>query len=78
MSRFGAAGDNAAMESFFSLLQKNGPRPPLLDHARGIADRAIIMWIERAYHRRRRLAAFGRFTPVEFELIMTPPATQAA
>jgi transposase InsO family protein len=25
LGRVGAAGDNAAMESFFNLLQKNGP-----------------------------------------------------
>ena len=44
MGRVGAAGDNAAMESIFSLLQ----------------------------------TALGRLTPVEFEAIMTTPASQAA
>jgi putative transposase len=77
MGRVGAAGDNAAMESFFSLLQKN-----VLDR-RSWATReelriAIVRWIERTYHRRRRQAALGRLTPVEYELIMTPPAAQAA
>ena len=77
MGRVGAAGDNAAMESFFSLLQKN-----VLDR-RTWATReelriAIVTWIERTYHRRRRQAALGRLTPVEYELIMTTPATQAA
>ena len=53
MGRVGAAGDNAAMESFFGLLQKN-----VLDR-RTWATReqlriAIVTWIERTYHRRRR------------------------
>lgn len=77
MGRVGAAGDNAAMESFFSLLQKN-----VLDR-RSWATRhelrlAIVTWIEKTYHRRRRQAALGRLTPVEYETIMTTPATQAA
>ena len=77
MGRVGAAGDNAAMESFFSLLQKN-----VLDRhpwrTREELRIAIVRWIERTYHRRRRQAALGRLTPVEYELIMTPTATQAA
>lgn len=77
MGRVGAAGDNAAMESFFSLLQKN-----VLDR-RSWATReelrvAIVRWIEKTYHRRRRQASLGRLTPVEYELIMTTPLTQAA
>ncbi len=77
MGRVGAAGDNAAMESFFSLLQKN-----VLDR-RSWATReqlriAIVTWIERTYHRRRRQAALGRLTPIEYETIMTTPALQAA
>ncbi|WP_371657239.1 MULTISPECIES: IS3 family transposase [unclassified Streptomyces] len=77
IGRVGAAGDNAAMESFFSLLQKN-----VLDR-RSWATReelriAIVTWIERTYHRRRRQASLGRLTPVEFETVMTPPALQAA
>ena len=77
MGRVGAAGDNAAMESLSSLLQKN-----VLDR-RSWATReqlriAIVRCIETTYHRRRRQAALGRLTPVEYELIMTPAATQAA
>ncbi|TVZ90441.1 integrase-like protein [Streptomyces sp. BK340] len=77
IGRVGAAGDNAAMKSFFSLLQKN-----VLDR-RSWATReelriAIVSWIERTYHRRRRQAALGRLTPVEFETVMTTPALQAA
>ena len=77
MGRVGAAGDNAAMESFFSLLQKN-----VLDRQvwanRDELRIAIVTWIERTYHRRRRQASLGRLTPIEFEAIMTTPATQAA
>ncbi|WP_435873364.1 IS3 family transposase [Nocardia farcinica] len=77
MGRVGAAGDNAAMESFFSLLQRN-----VLDR-RGWGTReqlriAIVVWIERTYHRRRRRDRLGRLTPIEYEAIMTPAARQAA
>ncbi len=77
MGRVGAAGDNAAMESFFALLQKN------VLNRRVWATRqelriAIVTWIERTYHRRRRQRRLGRLTPVEYETIMTPPAALAA
>ena len=39
---------------------------------------AIITWIERTYHRRRRQRRLGRLTPIEYETIMTTQATQAA
>ena len=77
MGKVGAAGDNAAMESFFALLQKN-----VLDRRQWATRQelriAIVTWIERTYHRRRRQDALGRLTPIEFETIMTTPATQAA
>ena len=77
MGRVGAAGDNAAMESFFSLLQKNVlNRQPWA--TREELRIAIVTWIERTYHRRRRQNALGRLTPIEYETIMTAPATQAA
>jgi transposase InsO family protein len=77
MGRVGAAGDNAAMESFFSLLQNN------VLNRRSWTTReelriAIVTWIEKTYHRRRRQAALGRLTPVEYELIMTGTAAPAA
>jgi|TARA_B100000949_G_scaffold93583_1_gene83538 transposase InsO family protein len=64
-------------QSFFSLLQKN------VLNRRAWATRdelriAIVTWIERTYHRRRRQAALGRLTPVEFETIMNPPLALAA
>lgn len=68
MGRVGAAGDNAAMESFFSLLQKN-----VLDRTRWTTREelrlAIITWIEKTYHRRRRQARLDRMTPIEFETV---------
>lgn len=81
MGRVGAAGDNAAMESFFALLQRN-----VLDRqtwaTREALRIAVVRWIERTYHRRPRQAALGRLTPIEYETIMTThdptPATQAA
>ncbi len=65
------------MESRFSLLQKN-----VLDrHSWATREElriAIVTWIERTYHRRRRQNALRRLTPVEFETVMTTPVTQAA
>lgn len=76
MGRVGAAGDNAAMESFFALLQKN-----VLDRrrwaSRGQLRIAIVTWVERTYHRRRRQARLGRLTPVEYEAIIESPAVAA-
>jgi putative transposase len=77
MGQVGSAADNAAMESFFALLQRN-----VLDrHRWATRDElriAIVTWIERTYHRRRRQAALGKLTPIEFEVIMTEQAAQAA
>jgi transposase InsO family protein len=77
MGQVGSAGDNAAMESFFALLQRN-----VLDRhrwdSRDELRIAIVTWIERTYHRRRRQAALGRLTPIEYETIKTPQATKAA
>lgn len=75
MGRVGACGDNAAMESFFALLQNN-----ILDrqrwHTRDELRLAIVTWIERTYHRRRRQRRLGRLTPIEFETLHQ--ATQPA
>jgi putative transposase len=78
MGRVAAAGDNAAMESFFALLQKN-----VLDQrrwrTRDELAYAIIHWIEHTYNRRRRQRGLGKLTPVEYELaFMNPAAAQAA
>ena len=39
---------------------------------------AIVTWIERTYHRRRRQARLGRLTPVEYEVIMYEQVALAA
>lgn len=76
MGRVGACGDNAAMESFFALVQKN-----VLNKKRWQSREELrlelVTWIEKTYHRRRRQRALGRLTPVEFEII-NKPAAQAA
>lgn len=77
MGRVASCGDNAAMESFFSLLQKN------VLNRRSWATReqlriAIVTWIERTYHRRRRQVRLGRLTPIEFEAIMNNDLALAA
>ena len=77
MGRVAAAGDNAAMESFFALLQKN-----VLDRrtwtTREQLRIAMATWIERTYHRRRRQTRLGRLTPIEFETIMNTTVALAA
>ena len=77
MGRVGAAGDNAAMKPFFALIQKN-----VLDRKRWRTRHelriAIITWIERTYHRRRRQARLGRLTPIEYETIINPTFSLAA
>ena len=65
------------MESFFALLQKN-----VLDRqpwtSREELRIAIVTWIERTYHRRRRQSRLGKLTPIEYEAIMATPALRAA
>jgi len=77
MGQVGSAGDHAAMESFFALLQKN-----VLDRrqwaTREELRTAIVTWIEKTYHRRRRQDRLGRLTPVEYEMIMDPTTAHAA
>jgi putative transposase len=68
MGRVGACGDNAAMESFFALLQNN-----VLDRQRWTTRHelrlAIVSWIETTYHRRRKQRRLGKLTPIEFETL---------
>ncbi|RYV49294.1 IS3 family transposase [Pengzhenrongella frigida] len=68
MGRVGSAGDNAAMESFFALVQKN-----VLNRRRWETREelrlAIVTWIEKTYHRRRRQRRLGRLTPIEYETL---------
>ena len=77
MGRVGAAGDNAAMESFWSLLQTN-----VLNQQRWTTRQelrlAIVVWIERKYHRQRAQDTLGGLTPIEFEAKLTEPLILAA
>ncbi|WP_367403068.1 IS3 family transposase [Kocuria marina] len=77
MGRVGSSKDNAAMESFFALLQKN-----VLDrrswNTREQLRIAIVTWIERTYHRRRRQARLGCLTPIGFETIVNTTVALAA
>lgn len=76
MGRVATCADNAAMESFFALLQKN-----VLNRRRWETREelrlAIVCWIETTYHRRRRQRGLGKLTPIEFETLLNPPAKAA-
>ena len=68
-----AAGDNAAMESFNSLLQENvfnRQQWKIRDDLRY----AIIHWVEHTHNRRRRQRRLRRLTPVDIELVFTKQA----
>lgn len=76
MGKFGAAADNAATESLFTLLQiyvlglkRSRTRKELRI--------TIITWTARTYHRRRRQAHLNRLTPIEYETIMDAPVSLA-
>ena len=77
MGRVASAGDNAAMESWHSLLQKN-----VLDRrrwrTRDELHEAVVFWTEHTYNRRRRQRALGKLTPVEYELAFTAQAAAIA
>ncbi len=65
------------MESFFALLQKNILNSRTWDSREQLRI-AMVTWIERTYHRRRRQRVLGRLTPVEYEAIMNPQVALAA
>ena len=64
-------------QSFWSLLQTN-----VLNQQRWTTRQelrlAIVVWIERKYHRQRAQAALGGLTPIEFEAKLAEPLTLAA
>jgi hypothetical protein len=64
MGRVGTCADNPAMESFFSLLQKNVPNGQRW-HTRAELRLAIVVCMEKTSHRRRRQDALGRMTSIE-------------
>lgn len=77
MGRVASAGDNAAMESFFALLQRNVLNKRRWRTRNELAY-AMSFWIEHTYNRRRRQRALGKLTPVEFELAFTPAEIHVA
>lgn len=72
MGRVAACADNSAMESWFALLQHN-----VLGRKRWATKEelrlAMVSWIERTYHRRRRQRGLSRLTPVEYEILNQAP-----
>lgn len=66
MGRVASAADNAAMEPFFALLQKNVFDRQTWDTREQLRI-AVLDWVERTYNRRRRQRALGKLTPIEFE-----------
>jgi transposase InsO family protein len=77
MGRVASAGDNAAMESFWALLQKNVLDQQTWPTRQGLHSE-IVFWIEHTYNRRRRQRRLGKLTPVEFELAFAPQAATTA
>ena len=77
MGTVGSAGDNAAMESFFSLLQRNVLNTKTWASREELTI-AVITWIERRYHQRRRQKHLGRLTPLEYETINKKAVSKAA
>jgi hypothetical protein len=75
MGRVASAGDNAAMESFFALLQKN-----VLDRQRWCTRSELryetIRWIEHTYNAAAASAVSA--SPVEFELAFRTLSNDAA
>jgi putative transposase len=77
MGQVGSCADNAAMESFFALLQKHvlNRRPWA---AREGLWLEIVSGIEGTYHRRRRQRGLGKLPPIEYETIISPRVAPAA
>lgn len=76
MGAVGTCADNAAMESFFNLVQTN-----VLDRknwaTRAELRLALVRWINGTYNRRRRQKALGKLTPLEYEITYQPTAQAA-
>ena len=69
MGRTGACADNAAMESFFALVQGNVFNRQRWQTREELRLAVVVVWIERTYHRRRRQRGLGKLTPIEFEAV---------
>lgn len=77
MGGVASVGDNAAMESFNSLLRRN-----VFDRrrwqTRDELHNAVVHWVEHTYNNRRRQRGLGKLTPAEYELAFTTQAAAAA
>lgn len=73
MGRVAAAADNAAMESFYALLQKNVLNRRRRWRTRDELTSELITWIEHTYNHRRRQRGLGRLSPVAYELAFVSP-----
>ena len=67
MGRVGAAGDNAAMESFFSSLKTERTARKTY-RTRDDAKADVFDYIERFYNPKRRHSTLGYLSPMEFEM----------
>lgn len=76
MGAVGTCADNAAMESFFNLVQTN-----VLDRKKWATRLelrlALVRWINGTYNRRRRQKALGKLTPLEYEITYQSTAQAA-
>jgi len=72
-----AASDNTAMESFFTLLQKN-----ILDHhcwaTREQLHITITTRTKHTYHHHHQQTTLNRLTPIEFKATINTPTPLAA
>jgi putative transposase len=78
MGQAGSAADNAANGVLLSPCSRTTSSTAAAGPPRDERRIALVPPIERTYRRRRRQATLGRLTPIEFENIMTAPATQTA
>jgi len=74
-SRVGPAGNNPAIANFFSLLPTNVLARQVWVTQEDLRI-TMVTWIPRTQHHGRRQASLDQLTPMEFETIMTTPATQ--
>jgi transposase InsO family protein len=67
MGRTGSFADNAAMESFYSLVQKNVLNRQKYWRSKHELRIALMRWINVTYNSARKQRALGRMTPIEYE-----------
>lgn len=69
MGQVRTCADNAPMESFNALLQKNVLNQRKVWDSRSELIHSIYRWVNVRYNKQRRQAALGRMTPEEYELV---------